>query len=207
MCLIVHKPKEARIPEDLVAAALAFNTDGWGLMGIAPDQSLIIERHAFSDFGEIRQVLARHRDAELVLHLRRRTRGAADRENTHPLAIAPGLHLMHNGTLPLYSRVAGRSDSWHFVNDLLRPLHLRHPGLISDPDFLRLLELSMKADNKAVLLDSHLNRIVILNRAHGAEFEGLWLSNTRWLDRRVLPLSHTPQTQLSTQDIERLHFG
>ena len=126
MCVIVHKPPEARIPPDLVRAALALNNDGWGLMGFDAAGKLILERHAASEHASIAAALAKHADADLVLHLRQRTRGSNERENAHPFKVAEHLYLMHNGTLPIHSRVAGKSDTWHFVHDILRPLHTRH---------------------------------------------------------------------------------
>lgn len=207
MCVIVHKPAAARIPPDLLRAALALNNDGWGLMGFDADGKLILERHAASEHAPIAAALDKHAEADLVLHLRQRTRGNSERDNAHPFKVAEHLYLMHNGTLPTASRVAGRSDTWHFVNDILRPLHTRHAALFDDPAFLALLEMSLKAENKVVLLDERQKSIAVLNRAHGAEFEGLWLSNTRWIDRSVLPLADTPQPQQRSYAADRLHFG
>ena len=206
MCVIVHKPREARIPAELVEAALALNADGWGLMGFAPDGALIVERHAHTDAAALRAALARHAEVDLVLHLRQRTRGDVSADNAHPFKVAEQLYLMHNGTLPVKSRVAGKSDTWHFVQDILRPLHRRHAALFEDEAFLHLLELSLKPDNKVVLLDAAARRIAILNHAHGAAFEGLWLSNTRWVDRRLLPLANAPQQQRSYR-ADGLHFA
>ena len=207
MCVIVHKPPEARIAADLVRAALALNNDGWGLMGFAADGKLIIERHAASEHASIAAALDKHADADLVLHLRQRTRGSNERDNAHPFKVAEHLYLMHNGTLPIHSRVAGKSDTWHFVHDILRPLHARHAALFDDPAFLTLLELGLKQENKVVLLDERAKSIAVLNRAHGVEFEGLWLSNTRWIDRSVLPLTDTPQPQQRSYAADKLHFG
>ena len=207
MCVIVHKPPEERITPDLLRAALALNNDGWGLMGFDAKGKLILERHAASEHASIAAALNQHAGADLVLHLRQRTRGNSERDNAHPFKVAEHLYLMHNGTLPIASRVAGRSDTWHFVNDILRPLHARHAALFDDPAFLTLLEMSLKPENKVVLLDEKQKSIAVLNRAHGVEFEGLWLSNTRWIDRSVLPLSDTPQPQQRSYAADKLHFG
>ena len=207
MCVIVHKPRDARIPADLLEASLRLNADGWGLMGFDADGELVIERHAETDADAIRAALDAHPDGDLVLHLRQRTRGSNERVNAHPFKIADGLYLMHNGTLPLGGRVPGRSDTWHLVNDLLRPLHGRYPGLLADEAFLQLLELGLKPENKVVLLDAKNSGLAILNRAHGAEFDGLWLSNTRWIDRSRLPLADPPQPQQRSYPADRLNFG
>jgi len=206
MCLIVHQPPGAAIPPDLLDAALALNHDGWGLMGFGDAGEVFTARHGEVKPAAIRQALAEHRGHELVLHLRQRTRGSGGIENAHPFKLAERLYLMHNGTLPVRQSVAGRSDTWHFVQDVLRPLHQRHPGLLADEAFLRLAELAIRPENKIALLDGHARRVVILNRQHGAEFEGLWLSNTRWIDRRLLPLAHTPQPQLRSYAPDELHF-
>lgn len=207
MCLIIHKPKGIAIPEDLLGAALTLNHDGWGLMGLDAEGAAIVERRIDSRLETILDALERHRDAELVLHLRQRTRGTHTLNNAHPFKVAERLYLMHNGTLPIGQHVAGRSDTWHFVQDVLRPLRQNHIGLMADPAFLRLLELSLKPENKVVLLDSRIGRIVILNRQHGVEFEGLWLSSTRWIDSRLLPLVHTPQAQMRSYAADELHFA
>lgn len=207
MCVIVHKPAEARIPPDLLRAALALNNDGWGLMGFGAGGELVLERHAASEHASITAALEKHAEHDVVLHLRQRTRGSNERDNAHPFKVAEHLYLMHNGTLPIHSRVAGKSDTWHFVHDILRPLHARHSTLFDDHAFLALLEMSLKPENKVVLLDERQKSIAVLNRAHGVEFEGLWLSNTRWIDRSLLPLTDTPQPQQRSYAADKLHFG
>ena len=195
MCLIIHKPRGVEIPADLLEAAVSLNRDGWGLMGFAASGELLVERHAAVVLSEILAAERRHRDAEYVLHLRKRTRGAANADNAHPFKVLDGVYLMHNGTLKLESRVAGMSDSWHFVTDILRPLARRREGVLLDNAFHRLLEIALRPENKLALLDYPARRIVLINQQHGAQLDGLWLSSTRWIDRRLLPLATTPQPQ------------
>src|SRR3546814_16355152 len=71
------------------------------------------------------------------------------------------------------SDLPGKSDTWHFVTDVLRPLAQRHVGLLSDYAFVQILELGLRADTKLALLDQRLRRIVIVNRAYGVEVDGL----------------------------------
>ncbi len=52
-----------------------------------------------------------------------------------------------------------------------------------------LLEVGLSAENKLAWLDYLHHRIVIVNRQHGVEFEGLWLSDARCIDRALLPLA------------------
>lgn len=207
MCLIVHKPAGARIPRELLAAGVAHNADGWGLMGFDADGHLLLERHATVDLDDVVDAERRHADAEYVLHLRRQTRGGSGLDNAHPFKVVDGVYLMHNGTIRLDARVPGKSDTWHFIADVLRPLAQRHPGLLSDYAFIRVLEHGLRAENKLALLDQRLRRIVLVNRAHGVEVDGLWLSNTRWLDRKLFPLAQPLQPQETAYGAQDLRFG
>jgi len=195
MCLIIHKPPGDRIPEDLVKAATAFNSDGWGVMGFNSAGRLILEREASTCAFAIQQFADSRIDDELVFHLRYRTRGAADKRNVQPFEIVPGLYLMHNGNLDLERRVPDRSDTWHLVTDILRPLLLRHPDLALDRGFLRILEFGLGSSNRVVLLHRPTRSIRILNQEIGVRYAGLWLSGTRWIDENQLRLPHAPQEQ------------
>jgi len=195
MCLIIHKPAGVEISPDLLAAAATHNAEGWGLMGFDDSGQLLLEKRAIVNVDELVEVERAHRDAEYVLHLRRQTKGGSGLDNVHPFKIIDGVWLMHNGTLKLETRVPGKSDTWHFVSDVLRPLAQRHPGLLSDYAFIQILEHGLKAENKLALLDQRLRRIVIVNRSHGVEVDSLWLSNTRWLDRDRYPLAQPLQPQ------------
>ena len=99
MCLIIHKPRGAEIPADLLEAAVSLNRDGWGLMGFSPEGDLLVERHARVNLDDILATERRYRDSEYVLHLRKRTRGAADIDNAHPFKVIDGVYMMHNGTI------------------------------------------------------------------------------------------------------------
>ena len=206
MCLILHKPASARVPRELIDAAVAFNRDGWGLMGFRADGTELIERHLQVDADRIDQRLRGLRDAELCLHLRLRTRGSDAADNGHPIKVSDRFHLMHNGTLRLKARVPGRSDSWHFAVDLLRPLAVNWPESLSHPSFVALVEAGLTPENKVVLLDTQARQLVFFNHHHGVEFEGLWLSSTRWIDRRRLALTHAPQPQQKTYTAGELDF-
>lgn len=206
MCLIIHKPRGIEIPADLLEAAVSLNRDGWGLMGFSKDGDLLVERHAKVDLQQILATERKLRDSEYVLHLRKRTRGAADVDNAHPFKIIDGVYMMHNGTIKLDTRVAGMSDSWHFVSEILRPLAQRRQGVLLDNAFHRLLEIALKPENKLALLDYPERRIILINQAHGAELDGLWLSSTRWIDQRLLPLATTPQPQERSYEPSEVRF-
>ena len=206
MCLIIHKPAGVEIPAELLAAAAAHNADGWGLMGFDETGHVILERRAKVLLDDLIEAERRYRRDEYVLHLRRQTRGGSGIDNVHPFKVTDGVWLMHNGTLKLDTRVPGKSDTWHFVSDVLRPLAQRYPALIGDDAFLQILEHGLRAENKLAILDERLQRIVIVNRQHGIEVDDLWLSNTRWLDARLYPLAQPLQPQEQRYQPEELRF-
>ena len=206
MCLIIHKPAGLRIPHELLIAAARLNADGWGLMGHDAAGRRLLERHAQLDVDALLQADEAHVDAEFALHLRRRTRGRVDQDNTHPFEIDEGVYLMHNGTLQFDEGLAGESDTRSFAERVLRPLSRRYPGLLVDREFLRLLELSLTPQNKAVLYDFPRRRFDVLNRGHGAEFEGLWLSSIKWIDASLLPLMHGAVIQQRSYNAQSVTF-
>lgn len=206
MCLIIHKPAHVRIPHDLLEAALRLNGDGWGLMGFDAGGRRLLERHADAGLGALLRTEERLANAEYALHLRRRTRGRVDRDNTHPFEIEDGVFVMHNGTLNFEEGQPGDSDTRSFVELVLRPLARRYPGLLVDREFLSLLEMSLQAQNKAVLFDFPRRRFDFLNRKSGAEFEGLWLSSIKWIDASHLPLSCGTDIQQRTYAAREVSF-
>ena len=206
MCLIIHKPRGLPISADLLEAAASLNPDGWGLMGFSPSGDLLLERHARTSLEDILATERKHQDAEYVLHLRRRTRGAVNLDNAHPLKVINGVYLMHNGTLRIDTHEPGKSDTWHFVNEVLRPLAQRRDGVLLDNAFHRMLEVCLRPENKLALLSQRARRIVLINQAHGAELDGLWLSSTRWIDRRLLPLTAAPQSQERSFAADKLQY-
>jgi len=207
MCVIIHKPAGVAIPHEMLVAAASLNRDGWGLMGFDSGGQFLLQRNAHVDVAKLIATEVEHRDAEYVLHLRMLTRGSTDVQNIHPLWVEGGNFLMHNGTLAcLETAQVGRSDSWHFASEVLRPLLQRDAELLEQPAFHSLIEMALGPDNKAVLLQRTQRRIHIFNRRYGAELHGLWCSSTRWIDQRLYALSSPPQPQERSPSLESLHF-
>ncbi|MBX6420946.1 MAG: hypothetical protein IRZ06_08060 [Nevskia sp.] len=205
MCLIIYKPAGLSIPTELIEAAAHFNRDGWGLMGHIQTQGCLCERHERVDPQAILRRLHVLEQAELCLHLRLRTRGSRGLDEAQPFKITDRYWLMHNGTLRLPPQ-PGHSDSRLLAERILRPLFAAWPELPIQAAFVALVEAGLGPENKVVLFDAEWRRFHFFNYRYGAEFEGLWLSSTRWIDRRRLALAHAPQPQAQSYPIAELEF-
>lgn len=189
MCLIIHQPEELTTPVALLRSAAEYNPDGFGFMGFDASGKLRIERSPNADIELATHLAKEFAGRNCAFHFRRRTRGSSHVENLHPFKIAPGLYLMHNGTAKVEIRQAGRSDTWHLVNDYLAPFLSSRRKLIYDRAFRHILDAWLGPQNRIVFLDEAEGRIELLHRADGHDWNGLWLSNTRWVDRSLLSLA------------------
>jgi len=200
MCLIVHQPVGASAPAELLESAAAYNPDGFGFMGFDARGRVRVERSRHADWALAKSLALEFEGLDCAFHFRRRTRGSMGAENLHPFELADGLLLMHNGTANVPLRIAGHSDSWHLVNDYLAPLLAHRRKLIYDRAFRRIVDAWLGPQNRLVILDASERRIELLHRAEGHEWRGLWLSNTRWLDQRLLGLGADVQRDVYRAD-------
>lgn len=182
MCLLIHKPAHQDLPESLLESAAAFNPHGYGFMAFDAASGVSVTRRKNTRLSELHRIYERYRHSECVIHLRYGTSGQVTVSNTHPIRVTAGLYLAHNGTVNLNRSDAQKSDTWHLVNDYLRPVLSRRPALLHDRFFQESLLSWCGPHNKFVFMDARQNKTVIINREKGFEIDGLWLSNTRWFD-------------------------
>ena len=186
MCLIIHQPPGRTTPLDLLRSAAEHSPDGFGFMGLRSDMSVHVERHTEASLDLLKSIADRFAGRDCAYHFLRHAGCVPPRANLHPFEVGPGLYLMHNGTANVPLRHPGRSDTWHLVNDYLAPLLSHRRRLIYDRAFRSILDQWLGPKNRMVILDLQEQRIEVLTPADGVEWRGLWLSNSRWLDRESL---------------------
>ena len=121
---------------------------------------------------------------DCAFHLRMRTHGDIDLLNCHPYEILNkaqhglDLWLMHNGVLSTGNRAdITKSDTWHYIQDYLKPMLSGNPDFAFHPSFKALIEDHIGGSNKFVIMDNE-GRQTVINQSSGVYWGGLWLSNT-----------------------------
>jgi hypothetical protein len=192
---VIHKPAHARVPEELLASAAQFNPHGFGIMTFGADRGITLRRRARTRLTELKRLCRDYETEECVIHLRYRTRGSIELENTQPMRITSDISMVHNGTVALEPHSPERSDTWHLINDYLRPILRNRPETLYDRAFESLIKTWAGTHNRFVFMDARRRNTVIINREAGFAWDDLWLSNARWFDATLFAwhrLQHRP---------------
>jgi hypothetical protein len=85
---------------------------------------------------------------------------------------------MHNGVLATGNKAdITKSDTWHYIQDYLKPMLAGNPDFAFHPSFKALIEDHIGGSNKFVIMDNE-GRQTVINQSSGVYWGGLWLSNT-----------------------------
>lgn len=183
MCLLMHKPANVTFTDEQLADMYKRNKDGYGIM-YAKNECL----HINKGIGTVAQWIRFFREYEHLescIHLRMRTHGDIDLENCHPYdvfgfdeAAHVPMALMHNGVLSQGNvKDQSKSDTWHYIRDVIRPLLTKDPEFAFTPLFEDLIASHIGYSNKLALMDN-LGHVQIVNKEKGKEWGGVWFSNT-----------------------------
>lgn len=185
MCLLVTQSKNSPILSDAwLEDFFDYNSDGVGVM-YSNNGDLVVKKIIPKSAKEFIQFY--HADIagrDCSFHLRMRTHGEIDLSNCHPYEVLNraehgiDLWLMHNGILSTGNKANPKmSDTWHYINDYLKPMLAGNPDFAFHPSFKALIEDHIGGSNKFVLMDNE-GRQVVINKDAGVYWAGLWLSNT-----------------------------
>ncbi len=198
MCLIVHRPIGAVIPEDLLRRGIHDNSHGWGIMALSRRGKIRIDRglesHKFWNAFDTYPA-----DTPLAIHFRLATHGEKTVRNCHPFILNGGKYaMMHNGVLDVSTASdTSRSDTYHFGEHVLGPILSAHPSLFGDVALGETLEGLIGNGNKLVIMRAGDGATWILNPHSGRNHEGMWLSNAYSLAPRF-PVANVANPQLVT---------
>jgi hypothetical protein len=177
MCLIISKPAAVNFSKFWLHNFWEKNQDGAGIMwhnGECVEVEKITLPSA-AEWVEFYEAFARGRDC--VIHLRWRTHGAINEENTHPYYVGRGYWLMHNGILASGNEAdTSKSDTWHFIHNILKPALRKDRKCFERRAFRLSLGKAIGANNKFAIMGNS-GKPHIINWRTGVEWRGAWFSN------------------------------
>lgn len=185
MCLLVVQSKNSpKLSNEWLEDFYSYNADGVGVM-YAKRGKLVIEKVVPKSAECFIKFYRKHIEGRnCAFHLRMKTHGHINLENTHPYEVLNqrehglDLWLMHNGVLSTgNAKDVSKSDTWHYIRDYLRPMLAQNPDYAFTQSFAELVGSHIGKSNKFVLADNR-GRTITINKDEGVYWGGLWLSNT-----------------------------
>jgi len=210
MCLLItQKANAPKLSDAWLKDFHASNADGVGVM-YAQKNKLVIQKTIPKNAGDFIQFYREHIEGRgCAWHLRMRTHGDIDLLNCHPYEVlnkaqhGMDLWLMHNGVLSTGNKANPKfSDTWHYINNYLKPMLAGNPEFAFHPAFKALIGDHIGKTNKFVLMDNK-GRQAVVNQDAGVYWGNLWLSNTyAWTaqDTKAKPVNQ----KLGRQQIAKL---
>ena len=184
MCLLVTQSVSSpSLPEHWLSDFYDNNADGIGVM-YAENNTLYVEKELPKTDAELYEFYTKHIDGkDCAFHLRMKTHGDIDMLNCHPYEIlnkeehGVDMWMMHNGVLSTGNKAdVTKSDTWHYINDILRPMLAKNPNYAFTPSFEYLISGHI-GNNRFVIMDN-LGRRTVVNQSQGVYWGGRWMSNT-----------------------------
>lgn len=178
MCLLVQQPATVAFTEAFLLDVYSKNQDGLGIM-YADQGELHVYKCLPANAQDFADFYRKHgANKACIWHARMRTHGDIDNDNCHPYQVTDDIWLAHNGILST-GNVADptKSDTWHFIRNVLRPTLTTEPDLMLDPAWQLFIGELIGGGNKFGLMRSD-GKSAIINRKSGVEFMQSWVSNT-----------------------------
>ena len=194
MCIIAYLPEGKRLTEDEIRAAFTRNDDGFGLMFPAPltVNKLVVRKIVPAAVDDVITLYNAEINEEVLkkphaVHFRFKTHGLNDKANAHPYRVLRkdkhgfDLYLMHNGVMNAKeldeAKQSDKSDTWHYITNVLRPTLAENPSLIYNTGFQKMMAMAIGSYNKLLLMDET-GLPIIVNKAAGTlRSDGIWLSS------------------------------
>lgn len=184
MCLLMNIPATTEFDKEDILDFYDHNKDGVGVMfaenGVLHVKK-ILPRNAEDAWAFYNDVI---KGKECIAHFRLKTHGDIDMENCHPYKVfgegeanAP-VYMAHNGVLSTGNAAdKSKSDTWHYINDIIRPCAQGSSDILFVPAFVSLLEKHIGSTNKFIFMDAN-GRVSVVNKQAFVQYKGADLSNT-----------------------------
>lgn len=121
MCLAIYKPSKAEVDWDALEEGFRSNAHGAGF--VTAHKGVLEIHKGFFSFDAFREAYLPHAHKQAAIHFRLATHGDRNHANCHPFPVTDEIAMIHNGILPIdTSDAKDMSDTWHYVEYILKPL-------------------------------------------------------------------------------------
>lgn len=200
MCLLVNQPASTAFTDEFIEDVYRKNSDGFGVM-YAEHGKVHVYKCLPRDAKDMIDFYRAHAEGrDCVWHARMQTHGDIDLDNCHPYRVTDDIWLAHNGILSTGNASdKTKSDTWHFIRNVLSPALTANPDLMLDLDWQKFVGSMIGTGNKFGLVRAD-GKTVIINETSGVNFVGAWLSNTYAWSAAAFGFRSAYQTQSGYSD-------
>lgn len=175
MCVLIFKPANADISENILRGCFERNDDGVGI-AVSNGESLTLWR-SLNDIDELCARVAAAKAHPAVIHFRYATHGTVSPENVHPFWLNEDRRavMAHNGIIAIPHH-AGQSDTRSFVDNVISYLR---PGWWRNPITVAQIEKLIGGSRLVIMEDS--GEPHFFNKSSGeTTADGVWFSNSQY---------------------------
>jgi len=170
-----------------------FRCNGHGAGFVTAHRGRLEICKGFFTFDAFRAAYIPHAHKQSAIHFRLATHGDRNEANCHPFAVTDEIALIHNGILPIDTSDAKEmSDTWHYVEYVLKPLALENRDFYSHGS-IKFLGESAISGSKFVFLRAD-GDWDIWNREDGHWNGDIWYSNKSYVKSNV-GFAHWPKAK------------
>ena len=180
MCLAIAKKPQTRLSRALLKNGFEANSHGAGF-AYSHKGKLIVKKGfwKFETFWKAFNAIQKNNPA--IVHFRKISSGEESEENCHPFLINKNLAVVHNGTLNdwIGTKKSKKSDTFYFVEIILKPLIELVPNAYNNPVFTYMLDKTIESGNKLIFLDAK-GKFSIIREQAGEWIDNCWFSNNSY---------------------------
>src|SRR3990172_4138376 len=178
MCIAIYKPENQILSDETLKNCWDNNPDGAGFMYVEND--ILHVKKGYLNYEEFYNAYKEKEQTTVVLHFRIGTHGEINKEMTHPFNVTNELAFVHNGIISGVSTSKEYSDTWHFIEEILKPILIRHNSIIKLKAFQKLIN-DFIGWSKLIFMDNK-GQCLIFNSEKGEEDKktGIWYSNNSY---------------------------